>query len=106
MDEDVQRRISEELNGGADDSIVIATPDNIHLVTSGYISDGEIDPSMTGDISKVFINGRSLKDILDGQRASLTNVAHQTKIAVQSASNMQDLKEALVNFLEAIEGMQ
>ena len=106
MDEDVQRRISEELNGGADDSIVIATPDNIHLVTSGYISDGEIDPSMTGDISKVFINGRSLKDILDGQRASLTNAAHQAKIAVESANDMGALKDALTNFFNTIEGMQ
>lgn len=81
----------------------------IYFFTKGYEDDSE---RLFGDISKIFINGKPLSEIIEGSsshdadfaayKTSVSNAAERAIIEVNAASNMTDVKSALTNFFNTI----
>ena len=81
----------------------------IYFFTKGYEEDSEAN---IGDISKIFINGKSLSEIIGGSsshdadfaayKTSVSNAAEVAINAINVSTNMTDVKSALTNFFNTI----
>lgn len=81
----------------------------IYFFTKEYEEDSEAN---IGDISKIFINGKSLSEIIEGSsshdadfvayKTSVSNAAEVAINAINVSTNMTDVKSALTNFFNTI----
>ena len=93
-----------------EDPLVFYSGDGgIYFFTKGYEEDSEAN---MGDISKIFINGKPLSEIIGGTsshdadfaayKTSVSNAAERAIAEVNDATNMTDIKSALTNFFNTI----
>ena len=109
--DDVDRAIREIGNIPTDeDPLVFYSGDGgIYFFTKGYEEDSE---GHLGDISKIFINGKSLSEIIGGSsshdadfsayKTTVSNAAERAISDVNDATNMTGVKAALTNFFNTI----
>lgn len=81
----------------------------IYFFTKEYEEDSE---RHVGDVSKIFINGKPLSEIIGGSsshdsdfaayKTSVSNAADRAMAEVNAATNMTDVKAALTNFFNTI----
>lgn len=81
----------------------------IYFFTKGYEDDSE---RHFGDISKIFINGKPLSEIIEGSsshdadfaayKTTVSNAAERAMAEVNDATNMTGVKAALTNFFNTI----
>lgn len=108
--DDVDQTIREIGNIPDDeDPLVFYSGDGgIYFFTKGY----EDSEENVGDISKIFINGKPLSEIIGGSsshdadfaayKTSVSNAAERAMAEVNSATNMTGVKAALTNFFNTI----
>lgn len=93
-----------------EDPLVFYSGDGgIYFFTKGYEEDSEAN---VGDTSKIFINGKSLSEIIGGSsshdadfaayKTSVSNAAEVAINAINVSTNMSDVKSALTNFFNTI----
>jgi len=93
-----------------EDPLVFYSSDGgIYFFTKGYEEDSEAN---MGDISKIFINGKPLSEIIEGSsshdadfaayKTTVSNAAERAMADVNAARNMTDVKTALTNFFNTI----
>ena len=94
----------------SEDPLVFYSGDGgIYFFTKGYEEDSE---RHAGDISKIFINGKPLSEIIGGSsshdadfaayKTSVSNAAERAMAEVNAATNMTGVKAALTNFFNTI----
>ncbi len=93
-----------------EDPLVFYSGDGgIYFFTKGYEEDSEAN---IGDISKIFINGKPLSEIIGGSsshdadfatyKTTVSNAAEVAINAINVSTNMTDVKTALTNFFNTI----
>lgn len=93
-----------------EDPLVFYSGDGgIYFFTKEYEEDSEAN---VGDISKIFINGKPLSEIIEGSsshdadfsayKTSVSNAAEVAINAINVSTNMTDVKTALTNFFSTI----
>ena len=104
---DTQYMVNEILGiQGTSNMVWVAADGTIKIFTKKYVDakiQGKNVDNVTGDLSEVFINGKSLQEIIQQNSMQTIKVAAtQAIIDVNGAGNMTEIKAALTNFFNSI----